>query len=77
MRYSIRFMEMKEDMTRQLKFNAKVGAYNMVNLFAQKLFAHQEETTIVMLEKQPGPQKWNRGIRSLNKMHEGIIKVMM
>jgi hypothetical protein len=28
-----------------------------------------------MLEQEPGPQKWNRGIRSLNKMQEGIIKV--
>jgi hypothetical protein len=28
-----------------------------------------------MLEQEPGPQKWNGGIRSLNKMQEGIIKV--
>jgi hypothetical protein len=28
----------------------------------RKLFAHQEETTIVTLEQLPGPQKWNRGI---------------
>jgi hypothetical protein len=28
-----------------------------------------------MLEQEPDPQKRNRGIRSLNKMHEGIIKV--
>jgi hypothetical protein len=28
-----------------------------------------------MLEQEPGPQKWNRGIRSLNKMQEEIIKV--
>jgi hypothetical protein len=31
--------------------------------------------TISMLEQEPGPQKWNRGIRSLNKMQEGIIKL--
>jgi hypothetical protein len=30
--------------------------------------------TIVMMEQQPGPQKQNRGIRSLNKMQEEIIK---
>jgi hypothetical protein len=31
-----------------------------------------------MLEQEPGPQKpkRNRGIQSLNKMQEGIIKVM-
>jgi hypothetical protein len=28
-----------------------------------------------MLEQEPGPQKRNRGIRSLNKIQEGIIKV--
>jgi hypothetical protein len=41
-----------------------------------KLFAHQEEATIVTLEQQPSPQKWNRRIRDLNKMQEGIINVM-
>jgi hypothetical protein len=28
-----------------------------------------------MLEQEPGPQKRNKGIRSLNKIQEGIIKV--
>jgi hypothetical protein len=28
-----------------------------------------------MLEQEPGPQKRNRGIWSLNKIQEGIIKV--
>jgi hypothetical protein len=28
-----------------------------------------------MLEQEPGPQKRNRGIRSLMKKQEGIIKV--
>jgi hypothetical protein len=42
----------------------------------QNLFSPQEETTIVTLELEPGPQKWDKGIWSLNKMHERIIKVM-
>jgi hypothetical protein len=29
------------------------------------------------LEQEPGPQKQNSGIQSLNKKHEGIIKVTM
>jgi hypothetical protein len=28
------------------------------------------------MEQEPGPKKHNRGIQSLNKMQEGIIKVM-
>jgi hypothetical protein len=34
--------------------------------------------TLATLQQEPGPQKpkQNRGIRSLNKMQEGIIKVM-
>jgi hypothetical protein len=42
---------------------------------AQNLFRPQDETTIETLEQEPGPQKQNRGIRSLNKMQEGIIKI--
>jgi hypothetical protein len=38
-------------------------------------FPHHDETTIAMLEQEPGPQKRNGGIRSLNKMQEGVIKV--
>jgi hypothetical protein len=30
-----------------------------------------------MLEQQPSPQKWIRGIRYLNRMQEGIIKGMV
>jgi hypothetical protein len=30
-----------------------------------------------MLEREPGPQKRNMAIRSLNKMQQGIIKVTM
>jgi hypothetical protein len=44
---------------------------------AQKLFPHRDETTLATPKQEPGPQKLkqNRGIWSLNKMHEGIIKV--
>jgi hypothetical protein len=36
----------------------------------------QEETTLVMLEKQPSPKKRQlRGIRSLTKMLQGIIRI--
>jgi hypothetical protein len=42
---------------------------------AQNLFPPWDETTIAMLEQEPSPQKRNRGIKSLNKMQEGIIKV--
>jgi hypothetical protein len=34
-----------------------------------------DETTIATLEQELDPQKRNRGIWSLNKMQEGIIKV--
>jgi hypothetical protein len=41
---------------------------------AENLFP-QDETTLAMLEQELGAQKWNKGIRSLNKMQEGIIKL--
>jgi hypothetical protein len=46
-------------------------------LKCSNLFPPQDETTIATLDEEPGPQKQkrNRGIRSLNKMHEEIIKV--
>jgi hypothetical protein len=37
----------------------------------------QEEMTLVTLEKQPSPkQSQLRGIRSLNNMQQGIIRIM-
>jgi hypothetical protein len=46
---------------------------------AQKLFPPQDETTLATLKQEPGPQKRkrDRGIRSSNKMQEGIIKVIV
>jgi hypothetical protein len=40
-----------------------------------KFISSLGETTNVTLEKELGPKKWNRWIRSLNKMQEWIIKV--
>jgi hypothetical protein len=36
----------------------------------------QEETALVTLEQQLARKSWARGIQSLNKMQERVIKIM-
>jgi hypothetical protein len=49
----------------------------LMNLFIPFLESSSTSkcSKFISLEQELGLQKWNRGLRSLNKTHEGIIKV--
>jgi hypothetical protein len=51
--YSIRFMEMKEDAPRQLKFNVEAAAYNMVNNHLLHHRTYKTEETTFQLSLLP------------------------